>query len=272
MDYPIVKNSILWHNNAGDYPRQIEGFHRTYFSCLDPNYSFPESSDPDTFGNISCDPNFAYININDHNLHLHEFSFCINKGNPDGDYSDANDIDGDYRVYDDVVDMGSDEVSCTDEIANPLDFNGDGLVNNREFAKFSKAWLQYDPDINSDPNFSANWNEKCDLDKDGQVELDDILELANNWLWQACWKDLEKGFAMMSMAMGGGIEMLSMETEVFLPEPTIEEQIEQYEYLIDWLEDLWKTDKSVRDEVDKDGFDGMIDSLESWLNELEDQL
>jgi hypothetical protein len=265
MDYPIVKDSIIWHNNAGDYPRQIEGFHRTYFSCLDPNYSYAESSNPDTWGNISCDPNFAYININDHNLHLHEFSPCKNSGNPDGDYSDANDIDGDYRVYDDdydIVDMGSDEVSCTDEIANDYDFNGDGLVNNKEFALFNKAWLQYDPDINSDPNFSANWNEKCDLNKDGQVELNDIIILARNWSWKACWKKLDQGFVMM--AMGGGMEM-----EVTPPMLTIEEQIDQAEDGLEFFEKLLK-DKDVMEEVNAEDIHGMIDSLEALIDELKE--
>ena len=259
MDYPIVKNCILWHNNAGDYPRQIEGFHRTYFSCLDPNYSFAESSDPDTWGNISCDPNFAYININDHNLHLHEFSPCINTGSNSYVSSGQVDIDGEDRIYDDdadVVDMGSDEVSCTDEIYNTLDFNGDGLVNNKEFALFSKAWLTDTDD--------AAYNKKCDLNTDNNIDLADFVIFAESWAWKACWKDLEQGFAMMGM----GMEMSTQPA----PEPTVEEQIEQYEYLIDWLEDLWKTDKSVRDEVDKDAFDGMIESLETWLDELEEEL
>jgi hypothetical protein len=74
---------------------------------------------------------------------------------------------------------------------------------------------------------------------------------------------------MMSM----GIETATMDlTEIPQTEPTIEEQIEQYGYLIDWLESLWKTDKSVREEVDKDDFNGMLESLEAWLDELEDSL
>ena len=73
--------------------------------------------------------------------------------------------------------------------------------------------------------------------------------------------------------MGMGMEMMSIDlAESVQPVPTIEEQIERYEYLIDWLENLWKTDKSVREQVDEDQFNALLDSLEAWLNDLEEEL
>jgi parallel beta-helix repeat protein len=275
-DYPEVINCIFWHNDVQlNWDYTTPSLTVTYSCIQDSNDIVPSAP----YYNFNTDPNFAYIGINSCNLHLAFGSPCKNTGDSSGDYSDANDIDGDYRVFDDdydIVDMGSDEVSCED-IVNKWDFNGDGLVNYFEFAIFSDAWLAYDPNEvippETDPAIHAAWAKakRCDFDEDYDIDIVDLIYLANDWLWQGCWKKLDQGFAMMSM--GGGMEMMSLETAAIpQPEPTVEEQIEQYEYLIDWLEILWKTDKSIRDAIDKDAFDGMIDSLEAWLNELEGQL
>ena len=66
--------------------------------------------------------------------------------------------------------------------------------------------------------------------------------------------------------------MMSLEAAVIQPEPTVEEQIEQAEYLLDWLNELWKTDKEVRNTIDDDRWKDFIDSIEAWLDELEDSL
>jgi hypothetical protein len=71
---------------------------------------------------------------------------------------------------------------------------------------FSRAWLTYDPNhplcdpnnLNyvSDPNLSGyisetdklRFNPVCDLDSDLDVDLADLCEFLEDWLWVACWK------------------------------------------------------------------------------------
>jgi len=292
---PDISNSVIWHNNVDNgYFQLSENCPVPTYSCItdpnDPEGEDPGSDEPDEeTGNISANPDFAYTDPNLANYHLDPCSPCVDAGDPCDSCDGELDIDGDYRVLngDDYspdngrVDMGADEVSCND-IYNPLDFNGDGLVNNNEFAMFSKAWLQYDPDeyTGDDPNDTVNWDPRCNLDDTGDsqyvIDLADVAVFVESWCWQACWKDLEKGFSMM--AMGGGSGMISMESvssEILTapqPEPTIEEQIDQTEYILDWLNDLWKTDEAVRDTIDKDQWKDFIANIEAWLDELEEEL
>jgi len=288
---PDVKNCIFYNNNYHDDLTQFYGGLTAHYSSVtDP--CDPNSTDCTKYGdnNIKCDPKFAYININDHNLHLASDSPCIDAGDSGVVETDEVDIDADSRIDDTDVDMGSDEVSCTDGIASPLDFNGDGLVNNNEFAKFGKAWLQYNPDeyTGDDPNDTINWDPRCNLDDTGDseyvIDLADFVILVEDWLWQACWRDLEKGFGMMSMGGGesmpalSGVEgMLMAEAELLSPtttqkeesskpsEPSIEEQIEQIKELLDWLYEI-------KDEVDEDTWLSLTTTLEEMLKELEADL
>ncbi len=269
---PDIYNCIFYNNHY--YDRQV---HAQFSSGLTAHYSSvtdvndPNSSDCTLYGdhNMSCDPNFAYIDINDHNLHLDESSPCKNAGDETVVGAGELDIDGDDRIDVSSVDMGSDEVACTDEIANDLDFNGDGLVNYREFAMFSRAWLT----SLGDPNYI----ERCDLYEDDEIDLYDIKELANDWAWQACWKHFDRGLAMM-MAMGGGESMMmmpmamdSMVIEAPAPEPTIEDRIEQTEYALDFFNEVLE-DEELRQTIDLDNLQKVIDSLEDQIEELRGQL
>jgi len=143
------------------------------------------------------------------------------------------------------------------------------IPNYVDFAIFANTWLLSSGD--------GGYNETCDLVNDNIIDANDLAIFANEWLWMSCSKmvdaPIEEMSMSMSVSMSSSMELMSMDLAAIpQPEPTIEEQIERYEYLLDWLENLWKTDKSVRDEVDRDAFDGMIESLEAWLNELEDSL
>ncbi len=97
---PTISNCILWDNGGND----LESCSATY-SCI-------EDGDAGT-GNISSDPCFVDIDAND--FHLDVNSLCIEAGDPNGNYSGEEDIDGDERVIDgdsdtnDVVDIGADE-------------------------------------------------------------------------------------------------------------------------------------------------------------------
>ena len=170
------------------------------------------------------------------------------------------------------------------EIANPMDFNGDGLVNNLEFAIFADAWLAHDPNdpgYSPDPEEYVRWSKVRDynFDKNGtsqyQIDLADFVIFVEDWAWRACWKDLEKGFSMMEM--GGGMQMMSMDSvssETLTapqPEPTIEEQIKQTEDALDFFDEVLK-DEEVKQTIDLDNLQKVIDDLEDQLEALKDEL
>jgi hypothetical protein len=98
-----IKNTIVWGNTAeaiveGDAP-------------VTATYSHIEGGWPGE-GNIDSDPLLT------RNGHVTAESPCINAGDPDGDYADQTDIDGEPRVLAGRVDIGADEW---------LDSDSDGL-------------------------------------------------------------------------------------------------------------------------------------------------
>ena len=212
-DPPDIVNCILW-NNAG---QQIAGFNidtGVFYSCIQ------DCNDLNDNFNISTNPDFAYSDPNsaNPNFHLAYNSPCVNAGDP-GSEVDPNkfDIDGEPRFYGTFIDIGADEVyACdddltADDIYNPLDLDADGLINNREFASFSAAWLSHNPDdpaITTDPNdigdpnyvtpetlaqWQQTWNPIFELDPASgsqyNIDLADLEVFCNDyWLWISCWK------------------------------------------------------------------------------------
>jgi len=66
------------------------------------------------------------------------------------------------------------------EVASlPADFNVSGTINLVDFSVFSAAWLSREGD--------SNWNVLCDISNppDDVIDLRDLSELLNLWLWQA---------------------------------------------------------------------------------------
>ncbi len=143
------------------------------------------------------------------------------------------------------------------------------------------AWMTYDPNnplcdpnhpnFEHDPNSinfisetdKERFNPVCDLDQDMDVDLADLVVFAEdnpqNWLWVACWrKDLqpEQLEMMMSMAPAGGIQMQSLSVSTSLttlaapPEKPIREQVLELKDTIQFLENLWLNDSSIREEID----------------------
>lgn len=187
-----VRNCIFYGNKNNAHDGQFSGNPSINYSLVyDPNY--PNQTTPDLNGNISCNPLFAYNNPNLKNFHLAANSPCINQGSNTGIATDETDMDHTERIYDNIVDMGADEVRCSD-VYNEYDWDADGLVNLREFAVFSAAWLTYEPNNPNipnpvDPNAILHWNSVCDLDSDLDVDLADLITwIGNNWLWVACWR------------------------------------------------------------------------------------
>ena len=280
---PDIRNCIFYNNNYHDDLTQFYGgLTAHYCSVTDP--ADPNSTNCTKYGdnNMKCDPGFAYININEHNLHLASDSPCIDAADETVIGVYEVDIDGDNRIDDTNVDMGSDEVSCTDEISNSLDWNGDGLVNDREYDIFAKAWLSYDPDeyTGDDPNDTLNWDHRCDLNNDHHINYVDFAFFAKEWLWKACWRASGSGVWMM---MGGGMDgmmggesipmdetsLLSPATQQQVsetqPEPSASEQIEMVKRCLQF----WYR-QDVREGIeDQDAWLRVVTSLEEMLKELE---
>jgi hypothetical protein len=233
VNKPAIFNCIIWYNNSNS--EQFAGYKPTpHYSCIyDPNDEYGTSETIDSNHNFSHKPDFAYPYSDDPNVFINVHlraepnSFCKDKGSP-GSYADQNDIDGEARVADTYVDVGADEINC-DDVYNALDWNADGLVNMDEFARFSRAWLTYDPnnplcDPNN-PNYIHDANEPgyisdldkerfnpiCDLDSDLDVDLDDLMVFLDEapWAWTACWRHDIQEMQQMSMMMGGAERMMS---------------------------------------------------------------
>lgn len=212
---PDIHNCILWHNNRDNGFGQMDNCSAEY-SCItnpnDPNGLLPGASMPDQYGNITCDPCFAYSHPKYGYYHLDPASHCVDRGDNSvvdpcgiGEY----DIDGDNRIINGggglIVDMGADEVAC-DDVSNPVDWTADGIVNLHEFYFISAAWLTEDPCAPwqpTDPNLIDNWDSRCDLDDDYVVDIADFVLFCDEWLWQACWRLSAQGTWMCSSSGGG---------------------------------------------------------------------
>ena len=200
--------------------------------------------------NFNHVPEFAYeVDPNGtpdpNNYHLAADSFCIDLGSDSLDYSNQVDMDDDSRVSGNYVDIGADEVDC-DDVYHELDWNADGIVNLHEFSALSAAWLSRDPNdpsLPTDPNFIdpndfIGWNPKCDLDNDYQVDIADLMVLCEsepnqNWLWVACWKDIDSTVIEATQSSSMAMSTMSLSMTSFSFESTTEvvevEEIESTE-------------------------------------------
>jgi len=241
---PMITNCILWGNGDESIEKQLNW---DYMEGLFVQYSCIQNSNDVTpqppYYTINTDPCFAYDDPNDY--HLVPDSPCIDAGDPAGDYTGERGIDKHFRVLDGNddgdkrLDMGADEY-CNQGTDNVADFNDDDIVDTDDLIELAGAWLIY---------------------------------FAKEWLWMTC--DMMQGYEMMEMmmGMGGGESMLMAKAESLSPatqkeesskpsEPSVEEQIEQVKYLLDWLYEI-------KDEVDEDTWLDLATTLEEMLKELE---
>ncbi len=219
-----MQNCILWYNN--DEGDQVRGFDQNTYA----SYCSIQGCD-EVNNNINDVPGFMQTidlddidgGINPYLYHLAYDSSCKDADNPNLDTGDVglDDIDGEDRIYGSSVDRGADEIySCDndlseDDIYNSLDFNFDGMVNYYEFAMFADEWLEGDPNYFGDPTNEDERNawikaRKYNFNGDHEINLADLMYLAHDWAWIACWKQSQFDNMMM---MGGGesMEMYPME-------------------------------------------------------------
>jgi hypothetical protein len=302
---PDIRNCIIWYNNEDGGLTQLLGYDTTYYSCVtDPNDLVGSSTQTAPYYNITCDPDFAYGYGEYGYYHLDLGSNCVDTGDDTDVGVGEEDVDGDDRIYGGDVDIGADEVAC-DDVSSERDFNnGDGLIGTDDFIVFSAAWLTHDPDDPlADPNHPdyvedpnapgyidpdslvANWDSRCDLNADLDVDLVDFGIFMDDWLWEACWRSSSEGTWMM-MGMGGGdmgrmmdvqtlaiadrrlAELAALRESKPVPEPTIEEQLDNAKQIIKWLEEIW-LDEELQKAIDEEQWKEFMDNIYKWLYELE---
>ncbi len=132
-------------------------------------------------GNIDADPLFVDAGSGDY--HLLIGSPCIDAGDSNSvpDYI-TTDLDGRPRFIDDpftvdtgsgsppIVDMGTYEFSCGG------DTDGNGQVDAEDFVTLFSWWLETSCGPQND------WCDWADSNKDGTVNIDDLLDMIENWL------------------------------------------------------------------------------------------
>lgn len=114
-----IRGSIVW-GNAGE--TQIEGAYSLVVSHCNVQGGWPGDR------NIDVDPRFVDADANDY--HLSSYSHCINAGDPC--YIDApgeEDMDGERRIMDGLIDIGADERPAVSPVLNldPLIMNVDAV-------------------------------------------------------------------------------------------------------------------------------------------------
>ncbi|MBE0534750.1 MAG: right-handed parallel beta-helix repeat-containing protein [Phycisphaerae bacterium] len=162
-----VTNCIFWRNTGNGIATQAA---QVYASpqAADMNYCCVQglAAGAAGVGNFKTDPNFVDLDGGD--LHLNLESPCVNKGNPNGNYADLYDIDGDRRVRYGRVDIGADEY-----VSMPGDFQPDGRVDFADMAMLAAYWRK---------ECGAGWCGDTDIDQSGSIGAADLAALADHWL------------------------------------------------------------------------------------------
>ena len=262
---PSIKNCIFrGHADAND----LIGCYAAY-SCIEYPTEFYEDPNETIYlgigeGNIDDDPLFEAGDY-----HLSSTSPCIDLGDPNETCYHQRDIDKQFRVLYERVDMGADEYyDCDYDLA--ADFNEDGIVNFPDFGEFAEHWLNTVSD--------QNWDNLYDLAGDDEaIDVNDLALFADEWLWMDCetmisfpmeeQRGIDDTYEMMMMKSSGSS---AYGLQAVQAEPALKEQIDNAQEIIDFLERLWKNDKDLRKTIDKKDWDEFIDKVYEWFYALED--
>ena len=217
---PNVINCIIYDNDSNDFYRENGTFDTVNYCCLEDGHAGT--------GNITTAPTFK--NPTDPNdLHQDETSATKDAGDPNGDYGDETDIDGEARIIYGRVDIGADEYYWS-----PADFNGDGKVNFTDYAMLADAW--------------QTENAAISLDEDNDVDINDLALFCEDWLWLAGWMKTEE-MMMGGLGRSSTTEFYNItpqaiaESKTVRPKPpTMREPYELYELYTEMLEgfdEIW---------------------------------
>gem|GEM_PF-1619332 len=160
-DGALVRNSIIWDNNAPLHP-QLDETATAIYSCI-------QDWTGGGIANISNDP--CFVNLIGGDYRLLPDSSCINTGDPNGSYDGQTDFDGQNRVMGGRADIGADEFYLS--IA---DFQFDRIVDFADFAALAAAW-QTSPG-------QSGYNDIYDLEDNDYIDANDLRSFCDEWLWQ----------------------------------------------------------------------------------------
>jgi hypothetical protein len=171
-----IKNSIIYGNTAGTSGPQISGSPTVTYSDIEGGYSGT--------GNINSDPLFVSFTAGDKaayndpktsgDFHIQSGSPCKNTGN-NADAPAGTDIDGDTRILDGTVDMGSDEYFDTSQT---LTIHPSGLASNPgSYSTTGGAWADVLDSNDSNSTYASRCctgpTVKFWVDMDDPVGLED---------------------------------------------------------------------------------------------------
>jgi len=162
-DSPGITNCIFW----GNQPYEIVGLPVITYSDVKGGRSGT--------GNISSDPCFVDSDSND--FHLMWNSPCVDKGDPNGNYSGQKDIDGEERVMWERVDIGADETDCNNAApdavltASPFEtYAGDTVTLDGSGSTDDKSIIKYEWDFDYNSTFNCDYYETADYHPDGNFD------------------------------------------------------------------------------------------------------
>ncbi|MBE0537577.1 MAG: right-handed parallel beta-helix repeat-containing protein, partial [Phycisphaerae bacterium] len=168
-----VINCIAW----GNRPNQFEGSLQVTYSCVEGGWAGS--------GNIGVAPEFVSWENRDYHLRSEAGHFngngwvrdsvtspCIDAGEPVSDWR------GELWPHGDRINMGAyggtSEASMSKSlIGNIADLNTDDRVDYDDFCALSGVWRCSSPLL------------KEDVNRDGYIDIEDVLIFADNWLWGA---------------------------------------------------------------------------------------
>jgi hypothetical protein len=160
--------------------------------------------------------------------------------------------DCDVGFYDYNISWDEPNYSLTFSHSPTRDLNFDEKVNFIDFATFASKWNATDC---NDPN----WYDGADLDRDGDVDHDDLRFFDEYWLWGA--SDVEAGgYPNSQQTMGAGVsETLHMQEE---QQTQLVEVIDVNE-MVNWLEELRLQEKLLRETYTEAEWQEFIDSVKN---------
>ena len=169
----VIKNNDIWENYWGNYSGLADQTGINGNISIDPNFAFMGYWDPNNTAEERIDDFWV-----EGNYHLRPGSPCIDVGDTNSVSTEfIVDIDNDDRIIDGnddqqaVVDMGYDEFSPSPAI----DINNDGIIDILDMQLLSGYWLMEDPGILSVIN------------PDGLINLEEFSLLAEWWQEQMPW-------------------------------------------------------------------------------------
>ena len=269
---PNIINCIIYANDSNDLYRENEDFETVNYCCLEDGHAGT--------GNITTAPTFKNP-TNPNDLHQDKTSATKDAGDPNADYGNETDIDGETRIIYGRVDMGADEYYWS-----PADFDESGNVDFVDYSILAAAWQ-------SEPN-DDNYNEDCDLADNNSIDYNDLALFCEDWLWEAGWDDPQWMMCMGGAGRGMDGSLMLLDVKVSLkarperlatrsqkfyditPTNTISalrkaEEVKRQpvekinppdiEQMIKWLEGIWLDDDELRKTIDEDDWKKFMESL-----------